>query len=252
MRKSERAFQFAHQPIVKVNSGSVVAHELLLREYEGKDTEAFLNDSNLFLEHLVGLAESKALTLKALMMNGGVKTLFVNFTPDQISSQLFVRALNTFYENGIAPSTVAIEVTEHIDPSDKERFYNHLGYARRNGHPIVVDDFGCGISNFQHVTTIRPSIVKTDKELIQSAARDPWHKKALKALVRYIHDMEARVIIEGVETEEQFNVAQFCDADFAQGYYFAKPELSKIDCPNIIDMMQARQFKLAVVNSDNI
>lgn len=247
MRNSDRTFQFAHQPIVKVNSGSVIAHELLLREYEGIGKDAFLSDSNLFLEHLVGLTESKALTLKALMMNGSIKTLFVNFTPDQIASELFVRALNSFYENGIAPSTVAIEVTEHKEASDKERFYNHLAYARRNGHPIVVDDFGSGISNFQHVTALRPSIVKTDKELIVNAVLDSWHKKALKALVRYIHDLDARVVIEGIETEEHLRAAQFCNADFGQGYFFAEPELSKIDCPNIIDMMQAKQFKLASV-----
>ncbi len=38
-----------------------------------------------------------------------------------------------------------------------------------------------------------------------------------------IHDMQLKVVSEGVETKEQFDALKELGIDYIQGYYFSKP-----------------------------
>jgi len=220
---NQEDYTFAYQPIVRALNQTVVGHELLLREFHSLSNRAFLSEPDLFCENLNELVECKAMTMKHLMIECGVEVLFVNFTPDQIAHPNFNQSLSHFYKQGIAPSSVAIEVTEQNYAKDTDAFYENLKAARRNGHPVVVDDFGSGVSNFNHVKELRPSIVKTDKSLLDSAIGDDYCVEFLRNLVNFLRQIGCKVVIEGVETERHLEIANLCDANFLQGYYFGKP-----------------------------
>ena len=38
-----------------------------------------------------------------------------------------------------------------------------------------------------------------------------------------IHSMDAKVVAEGVETKEQYEILKAAGCDYIQGYYFSKP-----------------------------
>ena len=220
---AENDYVFAYQPIVRSLNKSVVAHELLLRQFKQLNNMAFLSNPVLFCDNLDELVECKAMTMKHLMLRYNVSTLFVNFTPDQIAHPEFIQSISHFYKQGIAPSCVAIEVTEQDYAKDTDAFYENLKLARGNGHPIVVDDFGSGVSNFNHVKELRPAIVKTDKSLLDSAIDDSYCVEFLRNLVNFLRQIGCKVIIEGVETERHLEIANLCQANFMQGYYFGRP-----------------------------
>ena len=215
---------FAFQPIVRTINHSVVAHEILLRQFQGINTSTFLRRPGLFCDNLMQLVESKASTLKHLMLNHQVTTSFVNFTPEQVAHEHFIASLNYFYDAGIPPSHVSLEVTEQQYAMDTDAFYANLQVAKNNGHTIVVDDFGSGVSNFNHVKRLRPTLVKTDKSLLDSALDDSYCLDFLRNLVSFLSQIGCRVIIEGVETERHLEVANLCSSHYLQGYYFGKPK----------------------------
>jgi EAL domain-containing protein (putative c-di-GMP-specific phosphodiesterase class I) len=253
---SNSRHSFATQPIVKLSTDEVVAHEVLLRQFKTKTIFDFNNKPSLFVEHSVSLAQCIAELQRKLTEKGVLKTVFVNFCPEQISNDNFIKCLDMFYHNGIVPSSIAIEITENLLPKETESFYANLEWARGNGHPLIVDDFGAGISNFDHVSRIRPAIIKTDMSLIKQAEVCRHSKRCLRALINYLTEIGAKSVVEGIETKKQKNIAEEVGATFGQGYYFEEPtthtfQLEDAECVpkqhNIIN------FKLAsVLNGLNV
>lgn len=147
-RKDE--YSFAVQPIVNISTEQVVAHELLLRHFEGVGIDVYTQKTSLFVENILPLNKSAAQLAKSL-----VEQHEVEITPNQIEDVSFEASLSSFYTQGINPSQVAIEITEQHHPNCDIDFYRNIEMARGLGHPIVVDDFGAGIANFNHVTKIK-------------------------------------------------------------------------------------------------
>jgi EAL domain-containing protein (putative c-di-GMP-specific phosphodiesterase class I) len=214
---------FATQPIVKLSTDEEIAHEVLLREFKTNTIFDFNNKPSLYVEYSVSVAQCIAELQRNLTKKNVLITVFVNFSPEQISSNNFKKCLDMFYHNGIVPSSLGIEITENALPKETNVLYAHLEWARGNGHPLIVDDFGAGISNFDHVSKIRPAIIKTDMILIKQAAECKYAKRCLRALINYLTEIGTKSVIEGIETEEERNIAEEVGANFGQGYYFEKP-----------------------------
>lgn len=96
-------------------------------------------------------------------------------------------------------------------------------YYRAIGCLVALDDFGAGHSNFERIWRLKPDIVKLDISLIHAAAVDARARRMTTNMVSTLHEAGSLVLIEGVETLEQALAAMETDADFAQGYYFARP-----------------------------
>lgn len=220
-------FAFATQEITNLTSNHIIAHEALLREFNGLSIADFVKEPNLFITHSVETCQCIAEMQRDLMINEKVQVMFTNFSPMQICAPTFENAMEMFYVNGITPSSLAIEVTEQTLPSDTQSFYRALDIIRAHGHPIIIDDFGAGMSNFTQVMRVRPSIVKTDMALIHEAEKSAYARRCLHALINYIQDIGAKVVIEGIENEAQRDIAEELGANYGQGYFFGKPILRR-------------------------
>ncbi|OUX87120.1 MAG: hypothetical protein CBB95_09840 [Alteromonas sp. TMED35] len=236
-RFSQPDYTFAYQPVVSLLNQQPIACELLLRQFDGICIDEFLSTPELFNTHVIGLMKAKADVTKHLFLAHGVSNIFINLTPNQISAPGFMSSLNAFYANGISPSSVAIEVTEQFYAVDEDAFYLNLKEARRRGHPIIVDDFGSGFSNFNYVRMLQPSIVKTDKSILESAMTDDYSREFLRNLVAFLRTVKCKVVIEGVEDTDHLNIAQQCRADYLQGFLFGRPqniEREKVEASRLV------------------
>jgi predicted signal transduction protein with EAL and GGDEF domain len=70
---------------------------------------------------------------------------------------------------------------------------------------------------------LRPDIVKIDRAVLRAAIHDDHARRVLKGVVRMMQDCGVRVVIEGAEDRHDATVALDSNADFVQGYYFARP-----------------------------
>lgn len=71
---------------------------------------------------------------------------------------------------------------------------------------------------------LQPSIVKTDKSILESAMTDSYSREFLRNLVSFLRTVKCKVVIEGVEDKDYLNIAQQCRADYLQGYLFGTPQ----------------------------
>jgi EAL domain-containing protein (putative c-di-GMP-specific phosphodiesterase class I) len=150
--------------------------------------------------------------------------LFLNLDP---YAAVAGREYGSFFEDilshfSVLPSQVVVEILESgID--DEKLLSEAGGYYRQIGCLLAIDDFGAGHSNFDRIWSFKPDLVKVDRSMIRGAAENKRIRRLLPGIVSLLRESGALVVLEGVETEEEARVVFETEADFVQGFYFARP-----------------------------
>ncbi|MFM0015465.1 EAL domain-containing protein [Paraburkholderia sediminicola] len=165
--------------------------------------------------------------------------LFLNARPDSfVTSDAYRRLVeDTLTRLQLMPERIVLEVLESPN-GNLERLIEGIASFRRQGFLIALDDFGAGHSNIDRVWQLQPDIVKLDRSVIAQAAREPRVARMLSRLVSLLHETGALVLVEGVETQFEALLSMECDADFVQGFYFARPAPGNVDeesCRAVMD-----------------
>jgi len=120
---------------------------------------------------------------------------------------------------------VYLEITESVPLTHFELCRQVLKELRaRGGVHLVVDDLGAGYSNLQRINDLEPQVVKLDRGLVLGIDRSRRQHKLVSSVVRLCREMDARVVAEGIETEDEFSALRDTGVDYGQGYLFARPE----------------------------
>ncbi|SOB91414.1 EAL domain-containing protein [Pseudobutyrivibrio ruminis] len=126
-------------------------------------------------------------------------------------------------EYGIDHSMINFEITETVGAED----YDVLSIVAHNlkaaGFSISMDDYGTGYSNMEGIFSLDFDVIKIDKTILWNAENDKRGKVILENTVKMIHDLDCKVLIEGVESEKHLNMLKKLNVDYLQGFYFAKP-----------------------------
>ena len=85
-----------------------------------------------------------------------------------------------------------------------------------------LDDFGTGYSNMTRVAELPLHIVKLDKSFADSES-DPRMRVIIRNMVNMIKDMDMKIVVEGIETEQLLKTFTEMQCDYIQGYYYSKP-----------------------------
>lgn len=117
---------------------------------------------------------------------------------------------------------VILEILE-TQFDDRDGLNQIVQTFKGRGYRVAIDDFGARHSNFDRLWALSPDIVKIDRELLLQADSNPRVRKILPKLVEIIHDLQAHVVCEGIETAEQHALAVDSGVDLVQGYFFARP-----------------------------
>lgn len=89
--------------------------------------------------------------------------------------------------------------------------------------PIWLDDFGAGMANFSALTELKYDYIKLARELFVMLRRTEEGRNMFNLLLALIGNYCRGVIVEGVETIDEWLQVQGSPAFAAQGYYFARP-----------------------------
>jgi len=225
-----RTLHSAFQPIYSLSHSRAVGHEALLRATETNgapvpplqlfqslaDAEAAWCDTLSRVMHLMNFA-SQAQPAQWLFLNVRPEAMMALAQPERIG---FLREL--LRQLGISPSLLVLELLESAVPSSDD-FLAAVETLRAEGMLIALDDFGAGHSNFDRVWQIRPDIVKLDRSLVVALAENPSRLRTITQTVSVLHEAEALVLMEGIETESEALHALEADVDLVQGFHFARP-----------------------------
>ena len=74
-----------------------------------------------------------------------------------------------------------------------------------------------------YVVQMPVSIIKIDYDLSKSFFKSLRAKHVVRAIISMAHDMNLKVVAEGIETEEEAAGMQQEGVDYIQGFYYSKP-----------------------------
>lgn len=156
--------------------------------------------------------------------NSGIQYLDINLSIKKGEQHTLVSEyVSILNEYSINAGMINLEITETDIVEEKLSILNNMQLMREHGFRFSLDDFGTGESNLGYIIDMPVSTIKFDKELTQKAVVDNKAKLILKRVIQMAHDLNISVVIEGVETEPDFDLCKELDADYVQGYYFSKP-----------------------------
>lgn len=114
-----------------------------------------------------------------------------------------------------------IEITESTMTEQREHLKNISARFEELGYEIWMDDFGSGYSSLNVLQDFMFDVIKFDMDFLKGhAARS---HVILKYMINMCKELGLKTLIEGVETEEQFEFIKSIGCDYCQGYLFSKP-----------------------------
>ena len=127
-------------------------------------------------------------------------TISVNLSVKQFTqSQLSLQVQNTFYETGINPNCLMIEITESMLMENPESTATVLEQLKRLDVKIHIDDFGTGYSSLSYLHRFPIDTLKIDRSFVSRMAAVNENLEIVRTIVTLAHNLGLDVIAEGVE-----------------------------------------------------
>ncbi len=124
---------------------------------------------------------------------------------------------------GLAPERVVIELSEKYPIDKADLLVTALKHYRDLGLQIAVDDLGTGYAGLKLWSEVKPDYVKIDRYFINELNHDPIKREFVRSIISLGTNINAKVIAEGIETEEEFKELVELGVTMMQGFLFARP-----------------------------
>ena len=125
--------------------------------------------------------------------------------------------------HGLEPDRVTFEVTEdgwlHGDDLAREV----LTRIRIRGFGLSIDDFGTGYSGVQQLLHAPFNELKIGHDFVRAAPVDAEAAIALTSIVALAHQLDLRIVAEGVETQAEWDYVADAGCHEVQGYLISRP-----------------------------
>lgn len=236
-------FSMAFQPIVDMRSGTVFAHEALVRGVNGEGAGSVLaqvSDDNRYAFDQQCRVKAIELAAELYPRETDVK-LSINFMPNAVyEPRACIRlTLATAMKTGFPIDRIIFEFTEN-ERLDATHVLNILRTYRDMGFKTAIDDFGAGHSGLGLLTHFQPDIVKLDMDLIRGIDTDQVRRTIVKHTLAMLEDLAITPICEGVETVDELAALQDLGVVLVQGYVLGKPGFEKLTVPVAAEAFRTR------------
>ncbi len=151
--------------------------------------------------------------------------LSVNLSPVQLMQKDFVDQVKGIITgSGISPGRICFEITETALMESFETSYRKICVLKDWGIKFSLDDFGTGYSSLRYLQNLPVNTLKIDKCFIDDILVDKRLQKMVKAIIDISHDLDLKVVAEGVESESQLERLRLYGCDCIQGYLLGPPD----------------------------
>ena len=162
----------------------------------------------------VGVLRSAGLALEVAVNLGPADLLDLGL-PAQVARLLELRRC--------APEHLQLEVSEDVVMADVERTVDVLRGLRAIGVRTALDDFGAGHAALSHLKQLEVDTLKIDCAFVMRVAQDERDAAIVQSLVDLGRRLGLRVVAEGIETQESWELLAGWGCDDGQGHLLARP-----------------------------
>jgi diguanylate cyclase (GGDEF)-like protein len=238
-------FHVFYQPIISLRTGRLAGFEVLARwdhpEHGAVDPADFIShaeDTGLIVKLGRWVLDQACWQLWAwrdLGLADNRLTMSVNVSKRQVAHPGFVEEVQRILRDRRVPgSNIALEITESVIMENPDSITEVLGQLKDLNVEIHMDDFGTGYSSLSYLHRFPLDVLKIDRAFVSTMSYDTDYASIVHTVVTLAHTLGMRVIVEGVETEQQVARLMALNCDYAQGFYFSEP-LSAMAAAAILD-----------------
>lgn len=117
---------------------------------------------------------------------------------------------------------IDLEITESATIDSNIDILKIMYDIKEKGFTISIDDFGTGYSSLSMLQNMPIDIIKIDKVFVDKANLNS-DRNIINYIMYIAEHLNAKTIVEGVETLEQVEFVRKIKCDIIQGYFYSKP-----------------------------
>jgi diguanylate cyclase len=225
------ALELYYQPKINISSGTVVGVEALLRWHHPR-FGAITPDEIIPLAEQTGLI--KPLTLWVLthairdcsqwLQSGIDVAVAVNLSVYNLQDTGFVSQVQDRLNNYDLPARhLSLEITESAMMANPTHAVEILTLLDGMGVRLAVDDFGTGFSSLAYLKQLPVDELKIDKSFVLQMTEDENDAVIVRSTIDLAHNLGLRVVAEGVESQDVWDLLEILGCDEAQGHFMSRP-----------------------------
>lgn len=166
--------------------------------------------------------------LHECMANGlKMPRISINFSRKHIGNPDLAREIVQVIDKHKVPHQfIEIELTESEDFKDYVVMAELIRQLKEAGISTSIDDFGTGYSSLNMLKMTEIDVLKIDRSFIPE--EEDYEKKSkdcimFENIANLAKNLGYKVVVEGVETQQQFDYLKGVGCDIVQGFFFDKP-----------------------------
>lgn len=224
---AQNLVSLVYQPIQEVASGQVVAVEALMRL-------RMLDGTSVPPSLFIPVAERTGAILelgrwairtvcRELLVDNHVRVVSVNVSPIQLKTPGFATSVAAILgETGVSGNRLAFEITEGLEMEMHSDILRCITDLKLLGIKIWLDDFGTGFAGLSWLRLIDFDTVKIDRSFLHDCAA-PRGRAMLQDIIGLIRNRGHKILVEGVESDDQLALMREFGIDQVQGFHVGRP-----------------------------
>jgi len=230
---NHKDLQVVYQPQVDLHTGKMETVEALVR-WEDKvlgtvaPNELIPIAEETGLIHDIGtfMLEQACRQAAAWYEEGNARKISINTSVREFRDKNMVKLVRRSLEEAGCPAhLIQIEITEKfaLEAESEKSIIRQMYQLQNEGIAFVLDDFGTGYASFRYLQLLPISELKIDRTFISGILQQEKLQKLVCGLIQFGKSMDIRVVAEGVETKEQYDLLKELGCDAIQGYFISRP-----------------------------
>ncbi|CAM3064396.1 hypothetical protein BZK31_19080 [Pseudomonas floridensis] len=170
------------------------------------------------------LDQALAFSAQTAHRRGQALPVSVNIAPQILQQADFAeRIAQALARHELPASVLTLEILEQ--DADRPQHWQLEGLLRlcMQGCKLSIDDFGMGASNIDRLLELPFSELKIPAEFVRGMGEDPRKSAVVAGAMVMAQRLAMSVVVEGVETLDDFHSLLMLGAPSIQGYFIARP-----------------------------
>lgn len=228
----DKEFMLQYQPKVDPNTRQTVGAEALIRwnhpEWGMLSPAEFIplaEETNIIFELGDWVVSTVCKQINQWKMEGKpIIPVSINISPKRfLKDDLVTKLVKILDETNVETKWLEFEITETSIIQNEEKSLAIIKLLKEIGITISLDDFGTGYSSISYLKKFKVEYLKIDRSFINGIKSCSDDEAIVKSILHLAHDLNMKVVAEGVETQEQLAFLVQHQCDVIQGYLFSKP-----------------------------
>ena len=152
------------------------------------------------------------------------RSVSINVSMLNLGEENFARRLgDAIARSGVDPHLVELEFTETALLHGSLPVTKTVQDLADLGVDIAIDDFGTGYSNLFQLRETPATTVKIDQSFIRPLCDSRRDQVIVQSMIQMAHELGYRVVAEGIESSEAYDMLAAWGCDEGQGFHVSLP-----------------------------